>query len=204
MKWLKLSSFEPIPDIQFSLKKPLFAASVVLHYSPQHSRASLEARVPLKGRIAYSIDVTAAAPAAGSRGGHGFAFSRISERDDVKNVERVTHPSDFAFEVPANAQVLAHVQALPAFLASRDARTRTYGGWIAVGRKLQALRIDHMGGPTYAGRLIHVPEPLSETAWKALPWESKRAFEFDWSDERQTLAAARMQLPLIGKLEIRA
>jgi hypothetical protein len=183
VKWLKLSveEFEPIPNLQFSLKKPLLAASVILTYTQVTRRelsAHLEARakIPFRDEFLYVADASTAKPTA--------AVST------------------------ATAPVLDHLFSVPAFAQTRDSQTSLYAGYIAVGEKTQALRIERksatteVGIETYEGKLIHVTEALSEPEWAQLPWSSKKSFEFDWSVQSRTIVAARFAVPLVGKIEI--
>lgn len=108
MKWLTLSpeKFEPIPDIQFSFRKPLFAASVVLRFTQSHGHqpavdtrsathvdapgevrafASLTARVPLRGPLQYEVE------ALSSSALRSFGFSFIRESDVSAGRTRETH-----------------------------------------------------------------------------------------------------------------
>ncbi len=232
MKWLTLSSakFEPIPDIQFSFKKPLFAASVVLRYSREGSSAvrgfvSLDARIPLKGPLGYQIEALSGA-------GRVFGFEFIRESDVVggsARESRVMHAGsdaewlevdgarvDIVNESPA--PIMAHVLALPAFAQTHTTDEALYAGHIMVGRKVQALRLMRIGPAadalartkydfrveTYEGRLISVPRALDEEAFQQLAWGQRTPFEFDWDVEQRKVVAARFQVPIFGKFEIKA
>ena len=108
MKWLTLSpdKFEPIPDIQFSLKKPLFAASVLLRYTQVPAQdgdarnevlsyTSLEAQIPIKGPMHYTVESLS------SRAGRNFGFTFVREGDVAGGTVRETHVRGIARELPA-------------------------------------------------------------------------------------------------------
>jgi hypothetical protein len=107
VKWLEFSSddFESIPDIQFSWKKPLIAASVVLKYEKTaaglQSTAEVKAKIPIKGLFHYLIEARSAKSSA-PRSGAGkrsngesandtFSFSDLKESDLSGGNRRETH-----------------------------------------------------------------------------------------------------------------
>ena len=229
MKWLTLSSekFEPIPKIEFSFKKPLFAASVVLDYSrkagPLVAHAELRARIPLKGDVHYSVDVV------GRDLGHLFAFARVSERDELTTLGRefVSEKTSYVIRTVGNhearpgkaeqvvnvvnespAQLLAHLQTLPAFQQAHARDESLYGGYIAIGARIEALRIERVGDATavenYEVRTMRVPRMLNEKQWSSLAWETRTAYGFKFDVAKKTLTAASFNLPIIGKIEIKA
>ena len=50
---------------------------------------------------------------------------------------------------------------------------------------------------------MSVPQAFDEASWAALPWATKKSFEFDWAVEKKTISAARVTVPLFGQLEIK-
>jgi hypothetical protein len=243
VKWLTLSleKFEPIPDIQFSFKKPLFAASVVLKFTQTHGHlseadtrsathidargevlafASLEARVPLKGLLHYTVE------ALSSRAGRVFGFSFIRESDVTGGSSRETHVRttdgretldvdgakvDVINESPA--PLLAHVLTLPAFVQTHSVEETLYGAHLMMGRRVQALRLERKGRArsqnthaveTYEGKLMTIAHALGEKEFEALPWATRKGFEFDWNAETKQIVAARFSVPIFGMIEIKA
>lgn len=233
MKWLTLfpERFEPIPDIQFSFRKPLFAASVVLRFTQSHGHqpavgarlathadapgevhafASLEARIPLRGPLQYEIE------ALSSSDMRLFGFSFIRENDVSARRSRETRVHAEALDVDgvmvdvindSPAPILAHVLALPAFAQSYSADEALYGAHIMVGRRVQALRLERVGSSssieTYEGKLMSVPRALDERAFAALSWATRRGFEFDWNVGTKQITAARFTVPIFGTFEIK-
>ena len=231
MKWLTLSSekFEPISDIQFSFKKPLFAASVILRFTQSHGHgvagkihafASLKARIPLKGPLEYEIE------ALSSNAERLFGFSFIRENDVSGESSRETHVRGETVEIDgvkvdvindSPAPILAHVLTLPAFAQSHLKDEGLYGAHLMVGRRIQALRLErkrpaaHGSAPTsrpssletYEGKLIKVPRALDEKSFNTLPWANRKGFEFDWDVDTKRIVAARFTVPIFGTIEIK-
>ncbi len=229
MKWLELSleKFEPIPDISFAVKKSLFAASVVLKYSRAVGSSSIEAtaeaqtRIPIKGELKYRVQAVFMQPQSAK---DIFSFSTVIERDvtagSSRKIEaqgsalkitksRVDGASEKQIEIQSDSPVpiLAHLFILPAFQQSRDETTDLYGAYISVGANIQAVRLQRIGKSadveTYVGKFMTVPRALDTAGWSALPWDSKKSFEFDWVVGQKTIGAARVTVPFFGQLEIK-
>jgi hypothetical protein len=264
LKWLTLTpqTFEPIPDTQFSLKKPLFAASVVLRFTPSETEVlaftSLEARVPIKGLMHYTVEALSA------RAGRNFGFTYVRESDVSAGTTRETLVRGVARDLPPVGEapvavaptarpskkyvapvaavaadewleidgakvevvnespvpILAHVLALPAFVQTHSVEddVRVYGAHLMVGRRVQALRLQRKGPAasalarskytffveTYEGKLMTVAQGLSEKDFEALPWATRKSFEFDYNVETKQLVAARFTIPIFGTIEIKA
>ncbi len=225
MKWLELSTdaFEPIPDIRFSWKKPLFAASVVLKYTKRahgiHATAETIAKIPIKGSLHYLVEAQSAPL------GEIFAFSLVKESDLGAGSYRKIHAKGTTLSIESSsddgdtketvdisnlspAPILAHVFILPAFQQTRDSRTHIYAGHVAVGAKDQALRIEkvsHLGEiESYEAKLMNVEYALTEHEWHKLPWKSKKGFGFNWHVENRTVTSASFHVPIIGQIEIKA
>lgn len=227
MKWLTLSleNFESTPDISFSIKKPLLAASVVLRYENRtdalYASAEARAKVPLKSALHYIVEATSKRREFGT-----FSFSRIEERDETGRQERVSTTEGSTLTIAKKGQeprateirnespvpILAHLFVLPAFQQSRESQTRTYAGHVAIGARLQAVRIERrpprdkrIGAvETYELKFVSVLHAVNEEAWLALPWDAKSGYEFDWDIAGRSIAAARFRLPIFGELEIRS
>lgn len=237
MKWLKFSSeeFEPIPDIQVSIKKPLFAASFVLRFTQTHGHASkaeaseergavrgfaeLQARIPLRGPLHYSIEALSS-----PRPRYAFSFVRESDERSGRTRETQVRGDDLVVDGKAvevtnhsGVPILTPLLVLPAFLQTHSSDEPLYGAHLLVGRRLQALRLERHGpsadkfaqtkrGPfteTYIGKLAPVSHVLEKAEWNALPWESRSSFEFDWNIETRKIEAARIHIPILGKIEIK-
>lgn len=233
MNWLELSveKFEPIPDISFSIKKPLFAASIVLTYSRAVGAQTITAssiataKIPIKGALRFVVDVESAE-------GPTFAFSNVSERDEVGGHAReirangstlvmeksgATAPTTKKIQNDSPVPILAHLLILPAFQQSRTDQDKIYAGHIVVGTQVQAVRLERTSATadilgrtkydfhveTYEGKFMSVAHALGADDFGNLPWESKKAFEFDWDVARKTITAARFSIPIFGKLEIK-
>lgn len=238
MKWLALSleTFESLPDISFSIKKPLFAASIVLKYAKRssvlHATAELRAKIPVKSPTYYVVEVTSPKQLI-NKTSSTFSFSRIEERDETGRSERVTTVEGsrlmiekialdavreeskakfFDVKNESPVPILAHLFVLPAFQATKDAHARIYAGYICVGQRIQAIRIERHAQhddreddvETYVGKIISVPYALKESEWQSLPWAAKTGFEFDWDVSKRTIIAARFHVPIFGQLEIRS
>lgn len=225
MKWLELSThdFEPIPDIQFSFKKPLFAASVVLKYAKHghglHATAEVIAKIPIKGTLHYLIEAQSA-----RIHGEVFSFSVVKESDVTGGNLREIHAKGSTLSIKKSSHagavkesidiinispvsILAHLFVLPAFRRARSSHTQIYAGHLVIGAKVQALRLErvsHAGEiESYEGKFIHVPHAMTEHEWHKLPWSAKKGFEFDWNVEHGSIIAARFHVPIIGKIEIK-
>jgi len=235
VKWLELSSekFEPIPDIQFSLKKPLFAASVVLSFSrlightsgPLHAKAELRAQIPLKGPVYFNVEVV------GRDDRTSIAFGKIWERDVSKNHGRYfeSHVSNYTIKNSSKlgpsdevsdsaeksievvnespARLLAHLQVFEAFRQSYVVGESLYGGYIALGSRLEALRFDRVSldseAATFEVRSMRVSKMLNEREWNELRWHERKPFEIVYDSTAKTLTAARFHVPILGKIELK-
>lgn len=226
VKWLKLSptQFTEIPDIQFSIKKPFFTASVVLTYRKNAAGevigfAELSAKIPIKGKIGFAIEVQS------SRGASGlFAFQKCVERDEVFGNAReltareqtltlskttpagpLTSTREISESLPA--PLLVHLLALPAFIQTRSDDSQTYAAIFANGLKFQFLRLERVAQSgtkeSYVGRVLSSSDSVTEEEFFNLPWSTAKSFEFDFDTEKKTLTAARATLPLVGRLEIK-
>ncbi len=228
-------------DITFTIKKPFFTASVVLSYHFEASppgasssdqskpttkliaHTSLEAKIPVVGKIHFSIQASSIDLGLLS-GTQDFAFESCCERDEAKGNYRKTLASGNALTlesakagtrpeaktraiiVTPPSPLLVHVLALPALLASRENDTEIYVAQLVNGLKIQALRLDRIAvssaKETYRGRIVSVPSELTEDEFRALSWENATSFEFDFDLAKNTIGAARVKLPIVGQIEI--
>jgi hypothetical protein len=229
LKWLTLSPSQHslLPEqIQFTLKKPFFTASVVLSYTfgdPSSARdndqirafAELSAKVPLLGQLHFTIDAGSLFFGEEDR---FFAFRDSEERDRAKGNYRKILASNRKIQFEASgedrvsevqltaappAPLLVHVLVLPAFQESLETSIDDYAAHLVNGKKFQALRITRVSENTFVGRTLTVASPVDEAAFLALPWANAKSFEFDFDTKRRTISAARIQLPVVGKIEIK-
>ncbi len=198
-----------------------------------HATAVLRAKIPIKGRLHYVIetqsekrltddstftfsrieerDEAARNERVSTTDGAKLTIAKISS-PTAKNLRGSESVKSYEILNDSPAPLLAPLLVLPALQGSHDSGVALYAGHVSIGSRTQALRLERKasaGGEknrieTYEGRLISVPHALSEDAWLALPWTSKKAFEFDWDVEKRTVLAARLRIPIIGSLEIRA
>lgn len=231
MKWLKLSAnaessaATALPEnLKFEIKKPFFTASVVLAYElvgdSIKAKTKLLAKIPIYGKISYSIDAESKPQA-----DPFFAFESVTERDDGKgNYRKVStqgktltlETSDAgaesvvqlqALDIEPPAPLLVHLLALPALQQSREDGVDIYVAQLVNGAKIQALRLDRLSSndeiESYRGRTLSSPRPLSESEFRDLSWQKAKSFEFDFDLKKNTIAAARIHLPIVGRIEIK-
>lgn len=222
-----LSAHQLPEDLKFEIKKPFFTASVELSFAVEGkskitAHTKLIAKIPIYGTISYSIAAKShALPLANSF----FAFESVIERDEGKgNYRQVTTRKNLMELETSNAgteptvksrelkqeppaPLLVHLLALPALQQSREEGVDIYVAQLVNGAKFQALRLDRIDSDgmkeAYRGRVLSLVSPLSEQEFRDLSWEKATSFEFDFDLQKNTIAAARVQLPIVGKIEIK-
>ena len=220
--WLTLN-LDRLPEnetLELLIKKPLFAASVVLGFVKNVDeghltvRAEIKAKIPLIGN--KQIEVTSKTNFLSETCGFSLyeerqfgqaarSWSFHEENLEWKKEDEEVPRQSVALDphsIPAS-HLLNSLLVLTALTSSAPVGEKVYASQLVVAGKLMALKFSRAAGSTVLNILAkEVSHALTSEEWSLVDWSGAHQVEGVWDVEEEVVTALKIRVPVLGLVEL--